>query len=268
MLVSTLLRQINMIDDDCIDILGPENRGEFVRVAMYDSAGASSNGLKNLTNVLTAAPNVALTRVGPADMRENILDQFDVVMFPGGSGSKQGTAIGESGRDAVRQFAKEGGGIVGVCAGAYLCSAHYDWSLHVINTAVFNKTIDIAGVGRKSMWYRGDGQNVRMEFAREARELFGREDEVQVRYQNGPIVSHGKATDLPAATTLAWFRSEVVRYEPQRGTMIDTPAILNADYGKGRVVSISPHPEATPGLESVITNAIRWSARVPASFPK
>ena len=268
MLVSTLLNKIGVIDDDCVNVLGPPSRGDQLRVAMFDGAGVSSNALNNLTKAVATAPDIALTRVGPADTQANVLRQFDVVLFPGGSGSKQGKAIGEAGREVVRQFAKQGGGIVGVCAGAYLCSAHYDWSLHVINTAVFNKTFDIAGVGRKSMWYRGDGGNVRIEFASEARDLLGHAGEVEVRYQNGPIVSPGKATHLPQTTTLAWFRSEVVLYEPQRGTMIDTPAILIADFGKGRVASISPHPESTPGLESVITNAVRWSARVGSTAPK
>ncbi|MBP89630.1 MAG: hypothetical protein CMJ64_23450 [Planctomycetaceae bacterium] len=262
MLVSTFLKQIDMIDEDCADRLGPTDRSGSVRVALYDDAGASSNGVNNCSKTLSAASDITFSYVGAADMRGDVLEQFDVVLFPGGSGSKQGKAIGESGREIVREFAREGGGIVGVCAGAYLCSAHYDWSLHVINTAVFNKTVEIAGIGRKSMWYRGDAQNVRMEFSNDARDVFNRAGEVEVRYQNGPIVSRGEDTQLPETTTLAWFRSEVTRYEPQRGTMIDTPAILCADFGNGRVISISPHPEATPGLEPVVTAAIRWSAGV------
>ncbi|NQV26263.1 MAG: hypothetical protein HQ518_18065 [Rhodopirellula sp.] len=35
----------------------------------------------------------------------------------------------------------------------------------------------------------------------------------------------------------------------------------DADFGKGRVLSISPHPEATPGLESIIANGVRWATQ-------
>ena len=91
--------------------------------------------------------------------------------------------------------------------------------------------------------------------------ILGRAGKVQVRYQNGPIMSAGTASDLPDYTPLAWFRSEVVRYEPQKGTMINTPAIVCADFGEGRVLCISPHPEATPGLESIIASGIRWAAQ-------
>jgi putative intracellular protease/amidase len=268
LLVSTFLHHISMVDEECVDVLTAQARGERIRVALYDDAGAASNGLSNLAKAIHAAEDITFAHVGRAEMRAKVLGQFDVVLFPGGSGRKQGQAIGETGRESVREFARAGGGIVGVCAGAYLCSAHYDWSLHVINTAIFNKTVEIPGVGRKSMWYRGDGQNVRIEFSDEARDLFAREGPFAVRYHNGPIVSRGKAANLPEPTTLAWFRSEVVHYEPQRGTMIDTPAILSAPYGAGRILSISPHPEATPGLESLIAAAVRWTAGVEEAVSK
>jgi predicted deacylase len=265
-MVSSLLRDIGMIDRDCVDVLA-SRRENRINVALYDSAGASAAGLKNLTRALGVASEMSVVRVGPTDIQSGVFSQFDVVLFPGGSGSKQGRAIGKAGRDAVRGFSRKGGGIVGVCGGAYLCSAHYDWSLHVINTAVFNKTVEIPNVGRKSMWYRGGPSNVQMELVDAADGILGKSGEVSVRYQNGPIISPGKDKELPKYTPLAWFRSEVVRYEPQRGTMINTPAIVSSTFGKGRVLSVSPHPEATPDLEKMIVHGVRWaagSATVPA----
>jgi predicted deacylase len=258
-MVSSLLQQIGMLDRDCVDVLAKRS-GNQINVAMYDSAGASAFGLETLTRVLGATKDISVVRVGPHDIQAGVLEQFDVALFPGGSGSKQGKAIEKAGREKIRSFVRAGGGIVGICGGAYLCSAHYDWSLHVINTAVFNKTIEIPGVGRKSMWYRGGPSPVKMEVSDTAAELLGQVGKVAVRYQNGPIISPGKDKELPEYTPLAWFRSEVVRYEPQRGTMIDTPAIVSAPFGKGRVLSVSPHPESTPGLEQMIVNGVRWAA--------
>ena len=162
--VSTLFKQIGLIDEACQDVLTAREASR-VNVALFDGEGASSNGLKNLSRVLGREVDLAVTRVGPADIQPEILQQFHVVLFPGGSGSRQGKAIGKTGREAVRGFAQTGGGIVGVCAGAYLCSSHYDWSLHVINTAVFNKTVEIPGAGRKSMWYREGPHDVDMELS-------------------------------------------------------------------------------------------------------
>ena len=258
-MVSTLLQEVGLIDSDCADELAAGTHDARLKVAMFDDAGTTTRGKTNLTNAL-GATKFALVRVGPADMTPRVLRQFDVVLFPGGSGSKQGRAIGPDGREAVRQFVDTGGGVVGVCAGAYLCSAHYDWSLHVINTSVFNKTVEIPDVGRKSMWYRGGPTDVELEFSAAAKGILNRAGQVVVRYQNGPIIAPGPDRHLPEFTPLAWFRSEVAKYEPQRGTMVDTPAIVAAPFGQGRVVSISPHPEATPGLESVVADAVVWAS--------
>ncbi|QDT34504.1 BPL-N domain-containing protein [Thalassoglobus polymorphus] len=257
-MVSTLFQKIGLIDQDQSHRVAPSKDASVIQIGMYDSAGATGNGIKNFNKLFNSNNQFNMTQIGPADMIPEVLNQFDVLLFPGGSGSKQGKAIGEKGRDEIRKFGEEGGGVVGVCAGAYLCSSHYTWSLNMINSAVFNETIEIPGVGRKSMWYRGKSSQVEMEFDQSAEPIFNRSDLAKVRYHNGPIVSKGKNTSLPDFTALAWFRSEVAKYEPQKGTMIDTPAIITAPYGKGRVLCISPHPESTPGLEPAILDAIKY----------
>ncbi|MFM9148181.1 MAG: BPL-N domain-containing protein [Verrucomicrobiota bacterium] len=39
-------------------------------------------------------------------------------MFTGGSGSAEAEGLGVAGREEVRKFVREGGGYVGICAGA------------------------------------------------------------------------------------------------------------------------------------------------------
>ncbi len=48
------------------------------------------------------------------------LGDFHVLVFPGGSGSAQASAIGEGGLAAVRSFVSAGGHYIGTCAGAFL----------------------------------------------------------------------------------------------------------------------------------------------------
>jgi len=86
---------------------------------------------------------------------------------------------------------------------------------------------------------------------------------VELRYANGPILSPAGREDLPEYTPLAFFRTEIAKYEPQKGTMIDTPAIIAAEFGRGRVLAISPHPEANPQLESLVQKAVTWAAGKP-----
>ena len=259
-MMNVALNQLGMIATDCVDVLTPsaDKRRGHIFVALYDDEGGSERGVDNLTRVFDTAPDITVVHLGAAGIRPAVLSQFDVVVFGGGSGSKEAATIGKDGAEAVRLFVRNGGGYIGVCAGAYLCSAHYSWSLNLIDTHVFTGKREIQGLGPRSMWYRGKFSTQKMQLTDEGRKLFADiAENVDVRYQNGPIVSPKSFPGLKPYTVLAWFRSEIVRYPPQKGTMINTPAILRGDFGKGRVVSISPHPEATKGLESMLATAVR-----------
>jgi hypothetical protein len=54
-------------------------------------------------------------------------------MFTGGSGSAEAGGLGEKGREEVRTFVREGGGYVGICAGAYLACTGFEWGVGVLN---------------------------------------------------------------------------------------------------------------------------------------
>ena len=43
--------------------------------------------------------------------------------------------------------------------------------------------------------------------------------------------------------------------------MINPPAVIVVEYGDGRVLCISPHPESTDALNRLVQNAVRWTAR-------
>lgn len=259
-MASVLLQHIGVIDHDCRDILAPPESNERLLVGCFDGPGTGSSR-DHLWSVVDAADDMTLHHLGSADMTPEILKQFDVVVFPGGSGSKQAQAIGEEGRRAVREFVNSGGGYIGVCAGAYLCSSHYDWSLNLINSSVFTGTREIPGQGSKQMWYRGSWADIDMEITAAGQAIFGDVNKrVTVRYSNGPIISRKDHPDLEDYRVLAWFRSENGLWEPQQGTMIDTPAIVSGGFGNGRVISVSPHPEYTEALHPIITGAIRWVA--------
>jgi len=258
-MVGVLMRHLGMIDRDCTDLMTGSRPDEPTVVAVYDGPGASDRGAGRLAGIVDRAADMTVHHLGPDDIRPAVLEQFDAILFPGGSGSKQAGAIGPAGRKHLRDFVRKGGGYLGVCGGAYLCSAHYSWSLDLIDTAVFTGSREIEGLGKKQMWYRGESATVEMQLTEEGKKLFAHVPErFEVTYQNGPIVSPKADPDLTPYTPLAYFRSEQVLYEPQRGTMVDTPAIVAGRFGRGRVIAISPHPEATESLHPIIMESIRW----------
>jgi hypothetical protein len=264
-MVHRLLQELEMTAASS-DVMTSSERGETIAVGLYDAAGTSGKGVANLTRILGPAPDpqsarrFSLHHLGPAEIRPEVLSQFDVVVFPGGSGSKEAAALGPAGRTAMRQFVRSGGGYVGICAGAYLATAKYDWGLALLNAKTFTGKRNIPGVGEKSMWFRGSG-SVQVTLTETGRQVLGDwPNPLEVRYANGPILSPAGVAELPAYETLATFATEISKYEPQHGTMVDTPAIVTASFGAGRAMAISPHPEAVEGLEPLVRRAVRWAA--------
>ncbi|MGB0579440.1 MAG: BPL-N domain-containing protein [Limisphaerales bacterium] len=261
-MMSVALRELGLIDRDCADVMTPGNRKGHLFIGLYDGSGSSEGGINNVAKVLERDSGITVARIDPRDVRSEVMSQFDAMVFSGGSGSKQAATIGKEAAKAVRAYVKDGGGYLGICAGAFLCSAQYSWSLDLVDTHVFTGSREIEGVGRKSMWYRGKTSKQKMQLTEAGKKLFADIPErVEVSYHNGPIVSPKNLPELPGYNVLAHFRSEQVLYPPQKGTMIDTPAIVEGQFGDGRVIAISPHPEATKGLETIIASAVKAIAR-------
>jgi len=262
MMVRELLVKLGMIHaDDAAALIAPTDT-PTPKIALFDDEGTGDGDPVNIEMTLRELPGALVWRVGGEDVRAGALTGFDLVVFPGGSGSRQAKSLGTEGRKQVRRFVEDGGGFVGVCAGAYLAAANYPWSLAISNHRTFCEIKDVPGQGPKAMWYRGESAIVGMEITAAGEEILGRKDGIiEVRYHNGPVMSAADHEGLPDYEVLAWFRSEVVRYAPQAGTMKDTPAIISARFGKGRVLCVSPHPEASRTLRPMLAKGMQWALR-------
>lgn len=220
-----------------------------IRVALYRGPGTGGKGPPSLMKKLNAPGVSTIAEVTPEQIRGGALTNYDVVIFGGGSGSKQAEAIGDTGRDAVRQFVGGGGGYIGICAGAYLATSGFTWSLRLINAQTVSPK-----------WKRGVG-DVKLELTDFGTKLLGARDGLfDVRYANGPVVQPANLKELPAYQSLATFRSEFASNGAPAGVMVNSPALFAADYRQGRVVCISPHPEQTRGLEEFVPRALVWVA--------
>ena len=166
-------------------------------------------------------------------------------MFTGGSGSAEAGGLGEKGREEVREFVRQGGGYVGICAGAYLACSGFEWGLGVLNA----KTVS-------PKWRRGQGE-VKIEGLAFGEKMADR----GIRYANGPIIKADVRKDLPEFEVLVSFRTELALNDTPVGVMVNAPAMVRSTYGLGRVFTSSPHPEQTAGLEPIVEKAVRWTAR-------
>lgn len=222
-----------------------------IRVAIYDHSDGSANGPKTLLRILDSEHGFAAQRISPEEIREGRLDDFDVVILPGGSGSKQASMLAETGREQLRSFVDNGGGYVGICAGSYLASSHYSWSLNLINTRVWDR----------AHWARGTGK-VKLGLSATGSDVFDSEQtSLDVYYGQGPLLIPGNNPELPMYQVLAVYESEVASNGAPTDAMIGTHAIVRSQFGNGRVLCYSPHPEAKGGPNWMILKGVRWAAK-------
>ncbi len=226
---------------------------KVARVAIYDHSNGSANGPKNLIRFLTAENGFDCQRISPAEIQDGRLRDFDALVMPGGSGSLQAKKLEEKGRAEVQDFVRNGGGYIGICAGSYLASSHYDWSLDLINARVWDRSHWARGQGTVTLGITAPGQQV----------LNTDSSEVDVYYGQGPLLVPDNEPDLPGYEVLARYDSEVAEKGAQPGAMAGTHAIIRSVFGAGRVICFSPHPEKSNGPNGLMLHGVRWAASAP-----
>merc|ERR1712048_1004672 len=80
-------------------------------------------------------------------------------------------------------------------------------------------------------------------------------------YGQGPIVA---AESLPGNVSIwSWYRSEIHSKHTNEttGVMVNTPAMTSIEFGAGRVVLNSPHPEFTPNIPEIYQGELSWILR-------
>lgn len=220
-----------------------------IRVAVFDDAGVSEK-VSGLIQLLNTYSELRVTKVDGNDIRGGKLTGFDVVLVPGGSGSKEAAALEESGRKEIRSFVERGGGYLGICAGAYLASADYDWSLHILDAKVLDR----------AHWARGVG-DVEVRLTEAGQRLLGANgDRETILYWQGPLLAPAGKSEIPDYETLGTFATEIAKNGAPTGVMIGTTAIARGNFGAGRVFCFSPHPERTEAVQAQVLKAVQWAA--------
>ena len=216
-----------------------------IRVAVYKDKGVGKGSAEMLVRIIEQDPAFEYRIINGQDIRDGVLDQFDLFVLPGGSGRGEAASMQPEGVEKVKAFVRSGHGYLGICAGAY-----------------FPLQQEFINVTRKStLWQRGHAK-LKIELTDLGREVFGQEyvGELEVNYHNGPVININENPDMPKVEVLAWFRSEVAENGTPEGIQINSPAMIFTRYEKGPVITISPHPEGTKGLKGFINSALHYLA--------
>ena len=222
-----------------------------VQVAVFQDEGVGPSANDLIETLLKGQEEqFQIQRLSGEQIREGGLNGIDVLIHPGGSGSKQGRALGEAGRECVTEFVRAGGGFLGVCGGCYLATNDYAWSLGLVDARCLDRM----------HWARGAG-TVTLQLSPSATRFFGNtENKVEIYYGQGPLLVRPEWDDdaVPDYESLAIYASEIAKKDAPKGVMKGTSAIVRAHFGSGRVVCFSPHPELTDGLGHWVPRVVNW----------
>lgn len=223
-------------------------------ICLYDAEGVGGSGCENIERAVDETTlRGRLLAICPEDIREGGLRGMAAVVFPGGSGGGIAKALQAEGVAAVRSFVGDGGGYVGICAGAYFAGAG------------LASYAALMPWHHTQPWAKGAAQ-LDVELTDDGKRLLGAEfAKFRTRYNNGPVYPDVLAQSRKAAAkskplVLANFASPA---KDKKGVvheaMVGTPAIAADTFGKGRVLIISPHPESHRELNALVARAIGWT---------
>lgn len=223
-----------------------------LHVALLDAEGVNRVAFDAAHTAMQ--PSFAVRVVTAREVQAGSLEGLHALVVTGGRASRQGRALGEVGREAIRQFVHAGGGYVGICAGAYLAMQRPHDSTEESYKAAFVALEH----GTGDAWQRGiaplrvgplDGS-----------------PSCDLHYANGPIFHPHEVRELPTPRVLARFEEEIFleRGGTRAGQMTSTPAIVATHYGEGQVVLFSPNPTMAPAQTDLFVHAIlRVGSRQP-----
>jgi glutamine amidotransferase-like uncharacterized protein len=210
------------------------------KIALYSGSGA----LLAKKDVKTALEklNIKIEKIKENDIKTGKLQIFKILIIPSGKTELILKVLKGKGFEKIRKFVKEGGKYIGICAGAYLApkvvklrSSRKESGLNIIE--IENKRE--AGIGLREIEISNENHPL----------VKGYQSKIKIWYQNGPLMrSQGKV-------------EIIAKYDE------NFAAILASNYGKGKVILFSPHPEGSLenkidpekiGTLNLLKKAIDW----------
>lgn len=194
---------------------------EGVRVAVYNGRGSlpsSSLALLNMFRWMNAEANY----VNSTDIQQGVLDEYDIVAFPGGNSFDYSNFLGAAGMSAVIDFVAEGGSYFGICGGSVFGTDSYlglfkGYTSEAVNGSATKLLTMIVNTN-------STGPDLSAEPAT-----------YEVLYWNSRCFYSSNATYMSTVIPIVLY------------TQNNEPAMIVCRYGNGTVFLSHPHPEYEEG---------------------
>jgi len=224
-----------------------------VRAVFYGASGSGGNGILRVARLMAASTNYVVRFVEGKDIREGALNNADLYIAPGGDSRAQAQNLGKVGCTNLVNWIRNGGIYHGTCAGAYMVSQEHPESK-------YHDFLGLYPYHPQRCPYRGGNALVGIRYTPAGEKALGRQGREEMFYHGGPILLPGKPVADSEFEVLATFDSQNV-YVYSTNTvpaMGGGAAIIAGRLGKGKVMGMSPHPEADDGTEDIVRDEFRY----------
>jgi putative intracellular protease/amidase len=228
-----------------------EENKNIIRVGIFNTNGDSPGCIADAYEALRIDSEIKPEVISAATiMSDDILD-FDLILFPGGSGKAETSRLGDLGQERIKELVSEHGkSIIGICAGAYILT----------QTEAY-PSLDLSGMQATDIEHdhRGHGI-VKFSLTDKGAEIFpelaNREISFMQYYEGPVLIPLGNATYV--SESMATMLSDVHTVEGTPSNMTNNkPFIITSVVGKGNTASFVGHPETTPGMRWMIPRMVR-----------
>ena len=248
----------------CNFIFGQNYNADFALYdPSYENDGVWEEEVKAL-KALFAAYNWTYDVVDHVDINTGVLGsgsnrKYKALISPGGYAYFRELAITPAGEDNIRNFVNSGGNYIGFCAGAYWAADTLSWAEFATgNGGEYNQPSDYSdtdynlnlfdGVAKGPFgwepWNNGTNpslQKVNINTANPTMQTIGMPAETRFFYYGGPVFVNIKSS-LPGYEI--WATAVAPNGTPPAASTGDgEPSIIKFDYGSGKVILFSYHPE-------------------------
>lgn len=222
-----------------------------LKVAVFNGNGAGEISVIETIEALKIDVNIIAEPLRAIDIQQGKLSEYDALIFPGGSGSKQLLNLGENGKSKIKKFVEtKGKGVIGICAGAYLLSSTSGYPNLKLASSIH---ID------RAHYNRGRGL-VEFDLNKNGLEIFPelKNQKLFAQYYDGPVLKQSDSID-GNYNELGRYVSDIHPDDfAPKGITPGKTFILNQSKGKGRIFLIAGHPESTPGMRWMVPRMARW----------
>jgi glutamine amidotransferase PdxT len=204
-------------------------------IALYMDEGAWTPGVAMIKEILFLK-GLPHREVWAEDVNTS-LDGFDGICFPGGWAVPYTTKVTDQGIENIRNLIANGGKYFGVCAGSWYTADRILW-----RGETYEYPLDL---------YKGVAWDIDQEII-----PYPEQKLVWVDIDLGPIFSGLKPIRVKELWLYwggpSWYEDELKANNAKvLGRFSDydnKPAVMAFEYGKGRVLLCSPHPELSKNL--------------------